>query len=47
MFKKLERTKVFRDPIYGYIRVNYEIILKLIDTYEFQRLRRIRQLSGV
>ena len=47
MFKRLERTKVFRDPIYGYIRVNYEIILKLIDTYEFQRLRRIRQLAGV
>lgn len=46
-FEKLERTKVFRDPIYGYINVDYKIIAKLIDTYEFQRLRRIRQLSGV
>ncbi len=46
-FNKLKRTKVFRDPIYGYINVDYEIIALLIDTYEFQRLRRIRQLSGV
>ncbi len=44
---KLERAKVFRDPIYGYITIEYELFLKLIDTYEFQRLRRIRQLSGV
>ena len=47
MFKKLERQKVFRDPLYGYIEVNYEIISKLIDSREVQRLRRIRQLSGV
>ncbi|MBS1476896.1 MAG: HD domain-containing protein [Acholeplasmatales bacterium] len=46
-FERLERTKVFRDPIYGYINVDYKIIARLIDTYEFQRLRRIRQLSGV
>ncbi len=38
---------VFRDPIYGYIRIEYEVIKKLIDTKEFQRLRRIKQLSGV
>ena len=47
MLKKFDREKVFRDPIYGYIRVEYELIAKLIDTYEVQRLRRIRQLSGV
>lgn len=47
MFEKLARTKVFRDPIYGYIEVNYKIILELIDSKEVQRLRRIRQLSGV
>lgn len=47
MLKKLQRSKVFRDPIYGYITVEYEIIARLIDTYEFQRLRRIRQLAGV
>lgn len=47
MFKKLTRTKVFRDPLYGYIKVDYELIAKVIDTAEVQRLRRIRQLSGV
>ena len=47
MFEKLERTKVFRDPLYGYITVDYKIISDLIDSKEIQRLRRIRQLSGV
>ncbi len=47
MFTKLSRTLVFRDPIYGYIKVDYKIIKELIDTKEFQRLRRVRQLSGV
>lgn len=45
--EKLKREKVFRDPLHGYIRVFYPVILKLINTSEFQRLRRIRQLSGV
>lgn len=47
MFTKLPRTKVFRDPLYGYITVDYKIISDLIDSRELQRLRRIRQLSGV
>ena len=47
MFEKLKRTKVFRDPLYGYIQVDYKIISDLIDSREVQRLRRIRQLSGV
>lgn len=47
MFTKLSRTKVFRDPLYGYITVDYKIISDLIDTKEIQRLRRIRQLAGV
>ena len=47
MYTKLERTKVFRDPLYGYITVDYKIISDLIDSREFQRLRRIRQLAGV
>lgn len=47
MFEKLVRSKVFRDPIYGYIEVEYQIILDLIDSKEVQRLRRILQLSGV
>ncbi len=47
MFTKLDRTKVFSDPLYGYISVDYKIISDLIDSKEVQRLRRIRQLSGV
>ncbi len=46
-FERLERTKVFRDPLYGYIEVDYKLISDLIDSKELQRLRRIRQLSGV
>ena len=40
-------SKVFRDPLYGYVRVNEKIIDELINTTEFQRLRRIKQLCGV
>ena len=41
------RTKVFRDPIHDLITLGPEDqwVLKLIDTKEFQRLRRIRQLG--
>ncbi|MDL2292590.1 HD domain-containing protein [Acholeplasma sp. OttesenSCG-928-E16] len=45
--KKLARQQVFRDPLYGYIHVDYVIIKKLINSFCFQRLRRIKQLSGV
>jgi hypothetical protein len=45
--KKLPKQKVFKDPLYGFIHVNDTLIKKLIDTELFQRLRRIRQLSGV
>ncbi|MBF6626809.1 HD domain-containing protein [Tuanshanicoccus lijuaniae] len=43
--QKLKREKVFRDPVHGYIHIHDAIILKLIDTREFQRLRRIKQLG--
>ena len=46
-FEKFDYTRVFRDPLYGNIDVCYKIIWDLIDTREVQRLRRIRQLSGV
>lgn len=47
LFKKLNQTKVFRDPLYGNIPIEYQMIQDLINTREVQRLRRIRQLSGV
>ena len=37
--------KVFRDPVHDYIHVENEIIYDLINTAEFQRLRRIKQLG--
>ncbi|MFC4652394.1 HD domain-containing protein [Lactococcus nasutitermitis] len=37
--------KVFRDPVHNYIHVNNPIIYDLINTAEFQRLRRIKQLG--
>jgi HD superfamily phosphohydrolase len=41
------RGKVFRDPVHGLIRVDPEdsFVLNLMDTPEFQRLRRVRQLG--
>ena len=43
---KLLEKKVFKDAIYGYIYIEYQIIWDLINTKEFQRLRRIKQLGG-
>ncbi len=45
--KKLPKQQVFKDPLYGFIHVDYVLIKKLIDSTLFQRLRRVRQLSGV
>ena len=44
--KKLTEIKVLRDPVHEYIRISDEVIWNLIDTKEFQRLRRIHQLGG-
>lgn len=42
---RLPREKVFRDPVHNYIHIQHQMILDLIDTPEFQRLRRIKQLG--
>lgn len=41
----LMEEKVFKDPVHKYIYVQDQIIWDLINTSEFQRLRRIRQLG--
>jgi HD superfamily phosphohydrolase len=42
----LIEEKVFKDSVHGFINVNDELIWDLIQTKEFQRLRRIHQLGG-
>ena len=37
--------KVFRDPVHTYIHVDHQVIYDLINTKEFQRRRRIKQLG--
>ena len=44
--KRLDETKVLKDPVDSYIHIHYEVIWNCLDSKEFQRLRRIRQLGG-
>lgn len=37
--------KQFKDPIYGYIEVDSQVVSEIIDTPAFQRLKDIRQTS--
>ena len=43
--RQLREEKVFKDPVHKYIYVQDRLIWDLINTKEFQRLRRIRQLG--
>ncbi|WP_341280301.1 HD domain-containing protein [Paenibacillus sp. FSL H8-0537] len=45
MNRQLSEEKVFKDPVHKYIYVQDQTIWDLINTKEFQRLRRIRQLG--
>lgn len=38
--------KAFLDPVHGFILINEQWLLRLVDSVEFQRLRRIRQLGA-
>ena len=42
--KKLDHEKVLRDPVHNYIHVKDKVLLDIINSKEFQRLRRIKQL---
>ena len=42
---QLSGSKVFKDPVHRYIYVYDHLIWELINTKEFQRLRRIKQLG--
>lgn len=39
------KLKIINDPVYGFIKIPYEIIFDLMEHPWFQRLRRIRQLG--
>jgi HD superfamily phosphohydrolase len=39
------KLKIINDPVYGFIKIPFEIIFDLIEQPVFQRLRRIRQLG--
>jgi len=41
----LSEEKVFKDPVHSYVYVQEKLIWDLINSAEFQRLRRIRQLG--
>ncbi|MEM6629831.1 MAG: HD domain-containing protein [Bacteroidota bacterium] len=42
---KLEQAKILNDPVHGFMEVPRGILLELIDSPVFQRLRRIKQLG--
>jgi HD superfamily phosphohydrolase len=44
--QQLTDEKVFKDPIHSFVRVTDMLIWQLIETPEFQRLRRVKQLGG-
>lgn len=42
---KLKNEVVLRDPIYGYIHIEDKVVLDILKSKEFQRMRRIKQLG--
>mgnify|MGYP003610296836 FL=1 len=46
MFECLDEVKVLRDPVHGYIHVEYKVVWDVLNRARFQRLRIVRQLGG-
>ena len=47
MFRKTDEVKVLRDPVHGYIHVDYEAVWQCINSAWFQRLRSSFRLLAV
>ena len=45
-FELLEDIEAYRDPVHGYVKVEYKLIYDLICSKELQRMKRIHQLGG-
>jgi len=43
--ERINRRKIFNDPVYGFITIPTDFIFRVIEHPYFQRLRRIRQLG--
>lgn len=41
----MKKTKLFRDPVHGYITIDIDYCSEFVDTNIFQRLRRVEQTS--
>lgn len=44
-FSSTNKLKIINDPVYGFIKIPYDIVFDLMEHPLFQRLRRIRQLG--
>lgn len=42
---RVNKRKIFNDPVYGFISIRNELIFDIIESPYFQRLRRIKQLG--
>jgi len=41
----MSKSKIFNDPVYGFVSVPYGLLFNLVEHRWFQRLRRIKQVS--
>lgn len=45
--EKLKDEVLLRDPVHGYIHIEDKVIFDILQSKEFQRMRRIKQLGPI